>query len=170
MSAAEVVAVASAVLVAVVGGFMLATLASLSKVLREVRDAVERLREETLPLVDELHDAVDHTVDHVVRVDRLITAAEGLEARVDSASRLAYRTIQSPVVKAMALRAGVSEAGKRLRGKAADPAPIRTTGSSRSRRRRKIEQRTSRGRRGAGRLQSRREGIDPRDDSRGGQD
>lgn len=125
MSAAEVIAVASAVLVAILAGVLIATLHALTRVLREVRDAVDRLREETLPLVDELHDAVDNTVDHVVRVDRLITAAEGLESRVDSASRLAYRTIQSPVVKAMALRAGVSEASKRLRGKAAGPEPLR---------------------------------------------
>lgn len=128
MSAAEVVAVASAVLVAMLAGVLVATLHSLTRVLREVRDAVERLRTETLPLVEELHVAVDHTVDHVVRVDRLITAAEELEAGVDAASRLAYRTIQSPVVKAMALRAGVSEASKRLRGRAAGPEPLRRRG------------------------------------------
>jgi hypothetical protein len=125
MSAAEAIAVASAVLVAILAGILIATLHSLTRVLREVRDAVDRFREETLPLVDELHDAVDNTVDHVERVDRLITAAEELESHVDSASRLAYRTIQSPVVKAMALRAGVSEASKRLRGKATGPAPLR---------------------------------------------
>jgi uncharacterized protein YoxC len=136
VNAAEVVAVALAVLVAVLAGVLVATLRSLTVVLREVRDAVERLREETLPLVDELHDAVDNTVDHVERVDRLITAAEGLEETVDSATRLAYRTIQSPVVKAMALRAGVSEAGKRLRGRAQEPAPLRTREPARAGRRR----------------------------------
>lgn len=125
MNAAEIVAVGLAVLVAVLAGVMVATLAALTRALGEVRDAVDRLREDTLPLVEELHEVVDNTVDHVERVDRLITAAEDLEARVDSASRLAYRTISSPVVKAMAVRAGVSEAGKRLRGKAAEPAPLR---------------------------------------------
>ncbi len=125
MNAAEIVAVGLAVLVALVAGVMVATLHALTRALHDVRDAVERLREDTLPLVDELHEVVDNTVDHVERVDRLITAAEDLETRVDSASRLAYRTIQSPVVKAMAVRAGVSEATKRLRGKAAEPAPLR---------------------------------------------
>jgi ABC-type transporter Mla subunit MlaD len=124
VTAAEIVAVVLAVLVAVLAGVLVSTLSALTRSLREVREAVDQLRDDTLPLIDELHEVVDNTVDHVERVDRLITAAEGLEARVDSASRLAFRTIQSPVVKAMAVKAGVSEAGKRLRGKAAEPAPI----------------------------------------------
>ncbi len=125
MNAAEIVAVVLAVLVAVLAGVLVSTLNALTRSLREVREAVDRLRDDTLPLIDELHEVVDNTVDHVERVDRLITAAEGLEARADSASRLAFRTIQSPVVKAMAVKAGVSEAGKRLRGKASEPAPIK---------------------------------------------
>lgn len=134
MSAAEAVAVALAVLVAVLAGILVATLFALTRLLREVRDAVEQLRADTLPLVDELDAAVQDTVDHVVRVERLITAAEGLEHQVDSATRLAYRTIQSPVVKAMAIGAGVSEAGKRLRGKAQGPAPLRSARRNSARR------------------------------------
>lgn len=140
MSAAEVIAVALAVLVAVLAGVLVAALTSLTRALRDLRGAVDELRAETLPLVAELHDAVDATVSQVERVDRLITAAEGLEDRVDSATRLAYRAFQSPVVKAMAIGAGVSEAGKRIRGKAAEPAPIPPTRSSdepRGRRRRR---------------------------------
>jgi predicted PurR-regulated permease PerM len=131
MNAAEVIAVALTVLVAVLAGVLVTSLLSLTKVLREIRDAVAQLRNETMPLVDELHEAVDNTVDHVERVDRLITAAEGLEDHLDAATKLAYRTIQSPVVKVMALGAGVSEAGKRLRGRAQEPAPIRTSRRSR---------------------------------------
>ena len=143
MTGAEVIAVVMAVLVAVLAGVLVAALSSLTRALRDLRDAVEELRAETLPLVDELHEAVDATVSQVERVDRLITAAEGLEDRVDSATRLAYKAFQSPVVKAMAIGAGVSEAGKRIRGKAAEPAPIPPIGERREPR----EQREQRGRR-----------------------
>ena len=132
MNAAETVAVALAVLVAMLAGVLVASLIALTRLLREVRVAVDRLRAETMPLVEELHEAVDNTVDQVERVERLITAAEGIEEHLDSATKFAYRTIQSPVVKVMAIGAGVSEAGKRLRGKAQEPAPIR--GSRRTRR------------------------------------
>ena len=116
MTAADVVAVVAAVVVAILAGALVVTLISLAATLRTLRAAADLLREETLPLVAELHRAVADTVEEVERVDRIITAAEGIEDRVDGASRLAYRAFGSPVVKAMAFGAGVSQATKRLRG------------------------------------------------------
>jgi len=94
-------------------------LVSLRSALVSMRAAADMLREETLPLVAELHRAVADTVEEVERVDRIITAAEGNGDRVDGASRLAYRALGSPVVKAMAFGAGVSQATRRLRSGAA---------------------------------------------------
>jgi hypothetical protein len=116
MSAVDVVAIVAAVVVAILAGALVVTLLSLTATLRALRAAADLLREETLPLVAELHRAVADTVEEVERVDRIITAAEGIEDRVDGASRLAYRAFGSPVVKAMAFGAGVSQATKRLRG------------------------------------------------------
>ena len=116
MSASDVVAVVAAVVVAILAGALVVTLLSLAATLRALRDAADLLREETLPLVAELHRAVADTVEEVERVDRIITAAEGIGDRVDGASRLAYRAFGSPVVKAMAFGAGVSQATRRLRG------------------------------------------------------
>lgn len=135
MNASEIIAVAAAVLAALLAGVLIAVLASLAATLRALRAALTELTDVTLPAVDELRDAVDATASQVERVDRLITSAEGLEERVDSATRLAYRALQSPVVKAMALGAGVNEAGKRLRGRAAGPAPIEPPARRRARRR-----------------------------------
>ena len=97
-------------------GALVVALLSLASTLRALRAAADLLREETLPLVAELHRAVADTVEEVERVDRIITAAEGIGDRVDGASRLAYRAFGSPVVKAMAFGAGVSQATRRLRG------------------------------------------------------
>jgi hypothetical protein len=116
MSAAEVVAVVAAALAAVLAGALVVALLSLARTLRALRAAADLLREETLPLVADLHRAVADTVEEVERVDRIITAAEGIGDRVDGASRLAYRAFGSPVVKAMAFGAGVSQATRRLRG------------------------------------------------------
>jgi hypothetical protein len=116
MQISDVLAVAAAVVVAILSGALVVTLVSLGSALRSLRAATDLLREETLPLVAELHRAVADTVEEVERVDRIITAAEGLGDRVDGASRLAYRAFGSPVVKAMAFGAGVSQATRRLRG------------------------------------------------------
>jgi hypothetical protein len=121
MSAADVVAVALAVVLAGVAGAVVVALASLTRTLASLRVAIDELRDETLPMVDELRDAVTTTVYNVERVDRLVASAEAVETRVDAASRLAYRTIQSPVVKAMALGAGVQRTAQRLVGKEPPP-------------------------------------------------
>ena len=127
MRTGDIVAVVAAVVVAILSGALVVALLSVSAALRSLREAADLLREETLPLVAELHRAVADTVEEVERVDRIITAAEGIGDRVDGASRLAYRAFGSPVVKAMAFGAGVSQATRRLRGA---PSPTPTTATA----------------------------------------
>jgi len=115
MTTSEVLAVATAVIVAVFVGAVSMSLVALHRTLRVLRSTVEALRDETLPVVAELRDAARDASDEVERVDRLVTSAERLEAAVDSAGRLAYRTFTNPVVKAMAIGSGVSRAAHRLR-------------------------------------------------------
>ncbi len=132
MSASDVIAVVLAVVVAILSGAVVTVLLGLRKALKELNRSIVALREETLPLVDELRDAVDSTVHNVDRVDRLITAAEGIEAHVDSASRLAYRTISSPVVKTMAFGSGVKRSMQRLRRSPLRPVSTTTTAKAAS--------------------------------------
>jgi hypothetical protein len=121
VTAADVVAVVLAVVLAGVAGAVVVALLSLTRSVRALDGAVAELRAETLPMVDELREAVTTTAYNVERVDRLVAGAEAVEGRVDAASRLAYRTIQSPVVKALALSAGVQRTAQRLVGKEPPP-------------------------------------------------
>jgi hypothetical protein len=130
MSTSDVVAIVAAVVVAILSGALVVALLSLTAALRSLRAATDLLREETLPIVAELHRAVADTVEEVERVDRIITAAEGIGDRVDGASRLAYRAIGSPVVKAMAFGAGVSQATRRLRGVTDEQKPAANAAAS----------------------------------------
>lgn len=138
MKASDALAIVAAVVVAILSGALVVALLSVRAALQSLRAATDILREETLPLVAELHRAVADTVDEVERVDRIITAAEGIGDRVDGASRLAYRAFGSPVVKAMAFGAGVSQATRRLRGATKEPATSgsKSTGAARHGRRR----------------------------------
>jgi hypothetical protein len=121
MRTSDALALVAAVVVAILSGALVVALLSLVATLKSLRQAADLLREETVPLMTELHRAVADTVEEVERVDRIITAAEGIGDRVDGASRLAYRTFGSPVVKAMAFGAGVSQATRRLRGVTDEP-------------------------------------------------
>ncbi len=134
MTASDVAIVVLAVLLAVGAGATIAMLVSLRSTLVELRTSLRELQQDALPAVDELRDAVTTTTAHVERVDRLITAAESVEAHVDAASRIAYRTISSPVVKTVAFGSGVKKATQRLRGRQQPPKEIAS--SSRRRRRR----------------------------------
>jgi hypothetical protein len=139
MQTSDALAIVAAVVVAILSGALVVSLLSLRSALQSLRAAADLLREETLPLVAELHRAVADTVEEVERVDRIITAAEEIGDRVDGASRLAYRAFGSPVVKAMAFGAGVSQATRRLRGTTNPPEIKATAGlpkTSRHRRRR----------------------------------
>lgn len=162
MQATDVVAVVASVCVAVLVGAFVMLLATLARTLRELRAAVDEFTEAAGPLVVELRDTVSEAAVELDRVERLVTSAETVTDSIDSASRLAYRTLASPVVKAMALRAGVSRASQRLRGDDGDdgddrgdshahrpepaggPATGRSTASSLDRRRRRAARRSRR--------------------------
>lgn len=115
MSTSDALAVAAAVIVAVFVGALAMALIATTRTLRVLRDTVDALRDETIPLLHEVRDAARDASDEVERVDRLVTSAERLEGAVDGAGRIAYRTLASPVVKAMAIGTGVSRAAHRIR-------------------------------------------------------
>jgi hypothetical protein len=116
MTAGDVLAVVAATTVAILVGLLAASLVALSSTLRALRDTARALDDEAVALVHELRVAVREAATEVERVDRLVSSAERLGDAVDSAQRVAYRTLASPVVKAMAFGAGVSKARERLRG------------------------------------------------------
>jgi hypothetical protein len=110
---------AAAVLVAAAStfavGLLLWAVVSLRAAVRDLRDAADQLRSEAIPAIAEARRAIaeaDHDLD---RMDGLLGAAETVSATVDGASKLAYDTFSTPVIKAMALASGTGKAAKRLR-------------------------------------------------------
>jgi hypothetical protein len=134
MQTSDVIAIVVATLVAILTGALVAALYTLVGTLRRLRATVVNLQEETLALLDDAHDAVRAAATEVDRIDRLVGSAERINDAVDGAQRIAYRTLASPVVKAMAFGSGVSRAAQRLRdGESPAPAPARTRGKRKRR-------------------------------------
>ena len=111
MTAGDVLAIVAATVVTMMVAVLAATLIALTRTLRDLRDTADALHDEALPLLEAARDAVVDAAVEVDRVERLVTSAERIGGAVDGASRLAARTLQSPVVKAMAFGTGVSRAG-----------------------------------------------------------
>jgi hypothetical protein len=115
MDAGEVAAVIVAI-VSVVGVVLLAlAIVSLTKTLRAMREAIDELRSQAVPAVNEMRDTVRQANAELERVDSLLGTAEQIGATVDSASHLAYLAFSNPVIKVMALGAGTAKAAKALR-------------------------------------------------------
>jgi uncharacterized protein YoxC len=115
MTAGEVAAVIAAVAAAMLVVGMLYALFALSRTMESLRRAVDDFHRETLPVMADLQQAVKQANHDLDRVSDLLGTAESVGSTVDAASRLAYLTFSNPVVKAMALGAGVARAGRRLR-------------------------------------------------------
>ena len=109
--AALIVAIASVVAVVLLG----VALASITRTLRSVRDAVELLRTETVPVMTDLGETVRAANAELERVDGILGTAESISGTVDSASRLAYLAFSNPVIKGLALATGTGRAARRFR-------------------------------------------------------
>jgi len=83
--------------------------------LRAVRDSLDKITDEAVPLVEELARSVTDANTELERVNRLVGSAESISATVDATSKLAYRALSAPVIKTVAMTSGASRAAKRLR-------------------------------------------------------
>jgi hypothetical protein len=115
MTPGELAAVIAACAATAIAGALMVLLVQARRTLREAKRALEALRGETLAAIGDLRATARRAEFELDRVDALYASAEALTSTADSASRLAYRTVTSPVVKAMALGAGTKQAIRRLR-------------------------------------------------------
>ena len=88
------------VVVAIVGLVVVAmAVQSLILTLRSLRETVDDLRRETLPVIAELRSTVATANGELARVDALLDTAEEVGARVDATSRLSWLVLRNPLVK-----------------------------------------------------------------------
>jgi hypothetical protein len=135
MSAGDVLLVVAATVVTMLVAVLAFTLVALTRTLRDLRDTADALHDEALPLLAAARDAVNDAAVEVDRVERLVASAELLGGAVDGASRIAARTLRSPVVKAMAFGTGVSRAAQRMREGEPPAPPVRQSVRRRAKKR-----------------------------------
>ena len=87
----------------------------LSGTVRDIGQAAEQIRAETVPLLRQLQGIAERTEAELVRMDDLMERVTAISATVDSASHLAYLAFSNPVIKALAFGSGTSRALSRLR-------------------------------------------------------
>ena len=115
MSAGDWAAVVLSILAAIAVVGLLLALSALIRTLATLRTTVDELRQQTIPLVNDMHTTVRQANNDLVRVDALLESAESISSTVDSASRLAYLAFSNPVIKALAFAGGTGRAIRRVR-------------------------------------------------------
>ncbi|HEY3724549.1 MAG TPA: hypothetical protein VGN59_14445 [Acidimicrobiia bacterium] len=115
MSAGDWLAATGAVLLAVMLGGLLFALGSVVLTLRDLRATVAALQEQSIALAEEMRVALRDAENEVDRVGALLTAAETVGDRIDTASRIVSKTVTNPVVKVLALGTGTKRAVRRMR-------------------------------------------------------
>jgi uncharacterized protein YoxC len=110
-TAAVIVAVASVVAVVL----LVVALVSVTRTLRAMRDTVEQLRREMVPVVTDLQYTVRQANSELERIDQVLVSAESVSATVDSVSHLAYLAFSNPLIKILAFASGTARATRALR-------------------------------------------------------
>ncbi|HEV8297633.1 MAG TPA: hypothetical protein VGQ20_10055 [Acidimicrobiales bacterium] len=119
MSATDLAAVIVAVVSLGAVVVLVVAAGALVRTMRELREAVDLLRTQTLPMVVDLRAAVSQAGTELERVEGILDTAERISDTVDSASRLTFRALSPPLIKTISIMAGARRAGRRLRGKGA---------------------------------------------------
>jgi uncharacterized protein YoxC len=89
-------------------------------VLTSTKILIDGIREETVPLLSEVRNSVVKTNRELDRVDGMLESAGSIVARVEKISRLVEQAASGPLVRIIALGAGLSKAASRFRSGKAD--------------------------------------------------
>lgn len=115
LSAADLAVVVVTVCSMVAVGALLFVLQRALASVRALKDTVDDVHGQLLPLVEELAANMAEANEELARLDRLLGSAESISATVDATSKLAYRALSAPVIKTVAVTSGASRAAKRMR-------------------------------------------------------
>jgi hypothetical protein len=103
------------IVVAIVGLVVVAmAVQALISTLRSLRETVDDLRRETLPVIAELRATVATANGELARVDELLDTAEEVGARVEATSRLTWMVLRNPLVKLASASVASDRVARRL--------------------------------------------------------
>ncbi|MHB1924322.1 MAG: hypothetical protein ACYCSJ_06510 [Acidimicrobiales bacterium] len=127
MSAADVGAIIGGGVGLIVAVVLILAVVSLRRSVRLLAGTVEavgrgaeEIRDQTVPLLNQLRGIAERTEAELVRMDNLLETVTSISATVDSAGHLAYLAFSNPVIKALAFGSGTSRAISRFRRKSED--------------------------------------------------
>lgn len=124
MTAGDLALTLAAVLCSIGFAALIVVLVRVLDTLKALRSEVALMREETRPLLDELHSSTveaRHTMDaarsDLERFDRVLGSAEAISEAVDGSSRVAKTAFSVPAIKIAGIATGTTRVVRRMRGR-----------------------------------------------------
>ena len=124
MSAGDLAVTLAALLCTIGFAALIVVLVRVLDTLKALRGEVESLRQETRPLIAELHDStvearttMEVARSDLERFDRVLGSAEAISGAVEGSGRVARTAFSAPVIKAAGIATGTTRAVRRLRSR-----------------------------------------------------
>ncbi len=89
---------------------------NLFRVLGSIRDLLDGLRTETVPLLSNVRETVSLTNRELDRVDEILVSAGSITRKVERLTTLVGQAVEAPLIKAITASAGAAAALRRFRG------------------------------------------------------
>lgn len=135
MSAVDLAALIVVVVCLVVVVILVFVVQALVSTLRQLRETVDELRAESLPMFDDLRTTVTKASDELERVDEVMGRVERIVATADVTSRLTQRVVTPPLIKTAAVMKGAGRVTMSLlRGRSSKALPVHSAQGARRRR------------------------------------
>lgn len=92
-------------------------ISNLFRVVTSLRQLVDGVTSETVPLIGEVGTTVKHVNANLERVESIVTSAQRVATNVEIVSDTVQTAVTNPLVKALAFFAGARKASRRMREK-----------------------------------------------------
>ena len=91
-------------------------LGNLFRVVTGLKEMVEGVKDETVPLIGEVGNTVKGVNKEIERLDGIAAGVQGIVESVETITKTVQVTVTNPLVKALAFLVGVRRAANKMRG------------------------------------------------------
>ena len=91
-------------------------LGNLSRVVTSLKETVDGVKDETIPLIGEVGNTVKGVNKEIERLDGIAAGVQGIVESVETITKTVQVTVTNPLVKALAFLVGVRRAASKMKG------------------------------------------------------
>lgn len=115
LDAGDVAVLLAAAFFGLIAVVLAVVLANLFRVVTSLKELVDGIKSETVPLIGEVSNTVRGVNKEIDRLDSIAAGVEGIVGNVESVTRTVQATVTNPLVKGLAFFLGAKRAAKKMR-------------------------------------------------------